>query len=102
MSKVDQRNSEILLKLIQIFSCGKVYNQSSKVKVQDFMVTGLTDILEKIIPLFDKYPIRGVKALDYADFCKIIGIINNKTHNTLNGINEIKNIVNGMNSRRKC
>lgn len=30
-----------------------------------FVVTKYQDILDKIIPLFDKYPIQSVKALDY-------------------------------------
>ena len=80
----DQRNSEILIKLINIFSCGKgargsgeeraalsrrplVYNQSPKVKVQDFMVTGLTDLLEKIIPFFYAHPLQGAKKKEFED-----------------------------------
>ena len=31
-----------------------------------FVVTKFKDISEKLIPLFDEYPIQGVKALDYS------------------------------------
>lgn len=45
-----------------------------------FVVVKFQDIIEKIIPLFDKYPIRGVKALDYADFRKVVNIMFKKEH----------------------
>ena len=50
--------------------CGR-YEARSKDKntqVGDFVVTKLSDITEKIIPFFEKYPINGVKHLDYLDF----------------------------------
>jgi hypothetical protein len=53
--------------------CGR-YEARSKDKntqVGDFVVTKLSDITEKIIPFFEKYPINGVKHLDYLDFCRV-------------------------------
>lgn len=36
-----------------------------------FVVSKFNDIIEKVIPFFDKYPILGVKSLDYICFLKI-------------------------------
>lgn len=48
----------------------------------------------------EKAQILGAKALDYADFCKAVSIINNKSHLTQSGLEAIRNIASGMNSRR--
>ena len=37
----------------------------------EYRVTKIADITQKVIPFFNKYPIVGVKALDFADFCKV-------------------------------
>lgn len=46
----------------------------------------------KIIPFFDKYPLKGSKLNDYLAFKKGFSIINAKSHLTIEGLNEIKTI----------
>jgi len=58
----------------------------------NFVVSRFSDITEKIIPFFDKYPLVGVKSLDYADFCKVADLIKNKAHLTTEGLSQIKQI----------
>lgn len=96
----DQRNSEILKKLVETFFCGKVYNQSPTVKVQDFMVTGLIDITERIIPFFLAYPLQGAKKKEFEDFVKVADLMKNKAHLTREGLEQIRNIKSGMNFKR--
>jgi hypothetical protein len=59
------------------------------------------DIFEKIIPLFDKYPIKGIKALDYSDFKKVANLMYNKEHLTEEGLSKINSIKLNMNLFRK-
>lgn len=59
------------------------------------------DIFNKIIPFFNKYPILGVKSLDFSDFKKIAELIKNKEHLTEEGLKKIYNITEGMNLNRK-
>ena len=33
-----------------------------------YRVSKFDDIMEKIIPFFKNYPIKGIKALDFSDF----------------------------------
>jgi hypothetical protein len=67
----------------------------------EFVATGLSDIVEKIIPFFNKYQIEGLKVLDFADFCKVAQIMKNKDHLNQAGLEKICVIIAGMNTRRK-
>jgi hypothetical protein len=60
-----------------------------------------SDIQNIIIPFFNKYPILGVKSLDFNDFKLVANLMNNKEHLTPKGLNLIIEIVNGMNLDRK-
>jgi hypothetical protein len=71
-------------------------------KSANLQITKFADILDKIIPFFDKYPILGMKKLDYLDFKKVCEIIKTKEHLTsLSVYNEILKIRSGMNLNRK-
>jgi hypothetical protein len=95
------RDAELVKGLIGYLGCGR-YFYDSKGEGVDFLVTRLPDISEKIIPFFTKYPIEGVKAKDFADFCKVAEIMETKGHLTESGLNEIRIIKSGMNLRRIC
>ena len=84
--------------LIELLKCGKIYRRG---EAFDFKVSKLSDILNKIIPFFKKYPIFGVKALDFADFCKVAELMKDKMHLTQEGLDKIRQIKAGMNTKRK-
>jgi len=58
------------------------------------------DILNVIIPFFDKYPILGIKPLDYNDFKLIAYLLKEETHLTVEGLEQIYKIKAGMNTNR--
>lgn len=64
-------------------------------------IAKFNDINEKIIPFFEKYPIEGVKSLDFEDFKKVCKLIENKKHLTPLGIKAILDIKLNMNQNRK-
>src|ERR1700688_938443 len=64
-------------------------------------IKNYSDIQNKIIPFFNKYPILGVKSLDFNDFKLVANLIDNKEHLTSEGLNQIIEIVKGMNLDRK-
>jgi len=66
----------------------------------EFRVAKFEDIYKKIIPVFNKYKIMGVKYKDFEDFCKVAEIIKKGDHLTLEGLEEIKKIKSGMNKSR--
>ena len=60
-----------------------------------------SDIENKIIPFFKEYPIKGVIALDFNDWCKVAELVKNKEHLNIEGLNKIIEIVDGINLHRK-
>ena len=73
---------------------------NNKLLIPTFVVTKLEDITCKVIPFFDKAPIKGVKTLDYEEFKKVAVLLTKKHHLTEKGINEIKLIKSNMNFQR--
>jgi len=51
-----------------------------------FSMSGLNNINNKIIPIFNKHEIIGVKSLKFKDFSKAWELVNKVTHNTLEGL----------------
>jgi LAGLIDADG endonuclease len=86
--------------LAEYLDCGK-YGLRPQRDTGEFFVTKFSDITDKIIPFFNKYPIQGVKALDFADFCKVAELMKNKDHLNQAGLEQIKIIKAGMNRGRE-
>ena len=63
-------------------------------------IINFSDIVNVIIPFFDKYQIQGQKKLDFNDFKKVSDIMIRKGHLTDQGYNRILQIKEGMNLRR--
>ena len=61
------RDDQLMKSLVSYLDCGSYHTRSAQ-NVGDFFVERYSDISQKIIPFFDKYPIRGVKALVYSNF----------------------------------
>lgn len=95
-----RRDVELMKALIEYLGCGRYYLKT-KQDVGDFVVSRLSDITAKIIPFFEKYPVIGVKALDFSDFCKASKLIKDKAHLTESGLEDIRIIKAGMNRGRK-
>ena len=64
-------------------------------------IRSYSQIVSKVIPFFNEYPIIGVKSLDFADFNKVAELVKDKEHLTKSGLKKILNIVEGMNLRRE-
>ena len=92
--------------LVSYFDCGKVRKRPNKLAV-DYIVTKIEDLTEKVIPFFfvacakKMYPIIGVKALDFEDFCKAAKLMKTKAHLTASGLEQTRKLKAGMNTGRK-
>jgi hypothetical protein len=64
-----------------------------------YVVYKYDDIIDKIIPFFEKYPILGSKALDFSDFKLVADLIKEKAHlkKSGNGLAKILAIKSQMN-----
>jgi hypothetical protein len=86
--------------LVSYFDCGKVRKRPDQLAV-DYIVTKIEDLTDKVIPFFEKYPIIGVKALDFEDFCKAAKLMKTKAHLTASGLEQTRKLKVGMNTGRK-
>ena len=92
------RDKILLDKISNTLNCGKVYKHYINSIV--FFGSRFEDIYNKIIPIFNKHKIIGIKSLDFQDFRKAAEIIKKGDHLTLKGLKEIKNIKSKMNKAR--
>ncbi len=93
------RDSELMKSLINDFGCGRIELNLKRSAVY-FVVTKFDDIINKIIPFFDKYPIQGLKILDFSDFKSVVKLMDNKAHLTKEGLSKIRSIKSKMNFQR--
>ena len=96
----DKKNLALLESFTNIFTVGKIYQQSPTTKVIDFMITGFTDIIKYVIPLFHTHPLEGAKKDDFKDFVKVSKLMKSKDHLSKEGLEKISSIKSGMNSNR--
>lgn len=98
--KVSQnyRYEFLLRSLISFFGCG---NLSRCDDIVEFICVNTKDINNIILPFFIKYPVLGVKALDFNDWCKGVKILQNKAHLTPEGLAQLKALKSGMNKGRR-
>lgn len=82
------------------FECG-VVRKDIKKPYATWTVSNLSEIINIIIPFFDKFSIEGSKNLDYQDFRKIVFLMKDKLHLTDNGLKEIMKIKARMNRNRE-
>ena len=69
------RDQQLINNFIGFLNCGSVLRVLAKESAVEFRVSCFKDIINTIIPFFDKYPIQGAKSADYADFRKIAEIM---------------------------
>uniref|UniRef100_UPI0030E51A5E hypothetical protein n=1 Tax=Ophiocordyceps sobolifera TaxID=94213 RepID=UPI0030E51A5E len=106
--KVTQKEHSkgILIDLQKYFNCGNIYLDNKKEDAYKFSIHKLEDIIERVIPHMDKYPLLTSKYLDYQDFKKVALLLKDKLHISkeedlaCKTREEILSIKNNMNSLR--
>jgi hypothetical protein len=100
--EIELREDDLdILKSIQLaLRCGNIYylkyDRYAKWRPHvKYKVSNFTDISQKIIPFFRKYPLQAKKRLSFEKFCKVAEIIETKEHLTAGGIERINNILHG-------
>lgn len=93
------RDERLLKHIVEYLGCGYYFKRPNKL-AGDYIVVKFSDIVTKIIPFLDKYPLVGAKRQDYLDFCKVASLMKTKVHLTNEGLEQIRQIKSGMNSGR--
>lgn len=92
------RDKQLIAYIAEYLGCGKVYKHSENAVV--YKVFKRSYLTERIIPFFIKYPILGIKALDFKDFCSISELIKSKAYYNKEGLDQIIHIKASMNTGR--
>lgn len=93
------RDLGLMSNLLKLLNCGNLIEIVGRSAV-DIVVTKISDIESKIVPLFTDFALKGNKNLDFLDFCKVLESIKNNDHLTTEGLEYIKKIKSQMNSKR--
>ena len=94
------RDTQLMELIIQYLGVGRLEKDSRKPIVY-LIVGNISDLTQKIIPFFNKYPIMGIKYLDYQDWCQIAHLITLGSHLTNEAFEKIRQIEFKMNKGRK-
>ena len=92
------RDEQLIRTLVDYLGCGNVYFSN---KAVDYKAGKIEDLIDKVLPFFDKYYIIGVKSLDYLDFKQLAGLIKIGDHLTAEGLDKISQIKARMNTGRE-
>lgn len=69
------RDNQLMKSLVDYLGCGRFVAGPLGYNHGEFIVSNLPDITKIIIPFFEKYQIKGIKSLDFSDFCKAAQIM---------------------------
>lgn len=104
------RDIALLENLVIYLNCGLVETVKTRPTQSSYVVYRFDDIINKIIPFFEKYPLRGIKLLDFYDFKKVVNIRSavpatsakkiNKYDESCDILKKIMKIKNNMNRNR--
>nr|YP_010727786.1 homing endonuclease [Leptographium wingfieldii]WDZ67423.1 homing endonuclease [Leptographium wingfieldii]WDZ67470.1 homing endonuclease [Leptographium wingfieldii]WDZ67517.1 homing endonuclease [Leptographium wingfieldii]WDZ67563.1 homing endonuclease [Leptographium wingfieldii]WDZ67609.1 homing endonuclease [Leptographium wingfieldii] len=93
------RDKDLLIKLISFFGIGRYHTIKGR-GWASYECNKFSDIVTKIIPFFNEYPVVGVKRQDFEDWSQIAKIVEAKGHLTTEGLAKIVKIKSGMNKGR--
>lgn len=90
----------ILKDLYDYFNCGSIVIDNRRANAFKFQVNKRDDLINFIIPHFNKYPLVGSKQLDFLDWKKAILLFKNSVDINSVDIKSIITIKENMNSKR--
>ena len=94
-----EHDVQLLYALKNFFGCGVVrQNHGDRMA---YRVRGVEHLLERVIPFFERHPLKTRKQVDFLKFRKILLRIKRNEHLTLEGIEKIRHIASEMNTGRE-
>jgi hypothetical protein len=86
---VSQKDPTILRILKDTLACGIIKVRRLD-NLHSYDVTNPTDLIDKVIPYFKRYPVLSdSKIKNFAIFCKIANLMEKGRHRDINGLKEI-------------
>ncbi len=94
-----ERDVQLLYALKQFFGCGVV--RTNHAERMAYRVRSVEHLRERIIPFFEKHPLKSKKQIEFLKFRKVLLLMERNEHLTLEGIEKIRAIASEMNTRRE-
>ena len=99
------RSVAVLHALRRFFGCGSVdvngRHDNHREDVWRYHARRLSDLSQRIIPLFEANPLRTAKAGDFAGFAAVVRLMEGRAHLTEAGLLQIAGIAATMNRRKR-
>lgn len=94
--------SRSVLEMIQRhFDCGRIYvnrrHDNHREQLLRYCVRSQRELIEKIIPFFQRYSLRTAKRKDFEKFVSILLLIKKGEHKRIKGLRRIAGIIQKMN-----
>lgn len=103
--EVRDDDQEILTSIQETLDCGRIYKLSYERygwnPHVELKVSSIKEIRNKLVPFFQKHPLRGKKRLSFEAFVQAFQLFERKEHLTLEGIEKLKQIRRNMNQYGK-
>jgi NADH:ubiquinone oxidoreductase subunit K len=96
--KMHEKDRPLILAIQNYFGGIGYVSKPNKASTVEFRVSTLKDLVNIILPHFDKYPLISKKGIDYLLFKQIVLLMLNEGHHTLEGIKKIVNIRASLNT----
>ena len=96
----NEDRAQILFLIQKVFKCGFIRRDYSD-KTLKYEVRSLDDLINKVIPHFEKYPLLSDKQKDFKFFKQVCFLMQRNLHREKNGLNKIINLVFKMNPSGK-
>ncbi len=98
---VSQNRTKVsILQMIQrVLGCGYIkanHRNHLKDKTDVFVVRNRNDLLQKVIPFFEKYPIRSPKRKEFETFAEVVKRLERKDHLQKEGLTQILKVAFSM------
>lgn len=92
---------EILQEIQKTLQCGKIYHLSYHRygwhPHVEYKISSFSEIVDKLIPFLEKYPLRAKKKYSYQCFLEAVELFKGKEHLTEEGIEKLRTIRAKMN-----
>jgi len=90
-----EMDEQVLHGLKDYFGCGVVRKNHGKIKA--YRVRGHQNLLDKIIPFFEKHQLKTKKRIDFVKFRRVIRLMDDGAHLEPEGLKRIYEIKSQMN-----
>ena len=87
--QLHSKDLPLLLEIQSFFNGVGIINKESNRNMVNYRVTKIDDIVNVIIPHFDKYPLQSAKSIDYLLWKKCVFLIASKEHLNIAGLKKI-------------